>query len=101
MEKKGFTIYQVDEAIYYAQDKCSTAWSLPKLNIEHDIPPYNYQKVAVVAAISSVNSDVKFIGKQGGYFNTEDFIGFIKKLQAECKYKKLCLFLDNASIHKT
>ena len=63
LEKKGFTIYQVDEAIYYGQDKCLTAWSLPKKNIAHDIPPYNYQKVAIVAAISSMNNDVKFIGK--------------------------------------
>ena len=77
LEKKGFTIYQVDEAIYYFQDNLKTAQSLPKKNIAHNIPPYNYKKVAVVAAISSVNGDVKFVGKSGGYFDADDFVGFI------------------------
>ena len=57
-----------------------TAWSLPSRNINLNVPPPNYKKVAVIGAISTFNKDLKFITKQGKYFNGDDFVEFIKML---------------------
>ena len=54
-----------------------------------------------MGAISSVNSDLLYITKQGKYFDADDFINFIKVIKDHCKNDKLALFLDNASIHAT
>ena len=77
---KGYTIYQLDESIYYGQDMFKCAWSLPNKNLKIELPPPNYLKVAVMGAISSINGDFKFITKKRKYFDADDFISFIKEL---------------------
>ena len=71
----------MDESIYYGYDFVKkTAWSLQKKNISlNQITSYQ-KKVSMMAGISSVNSDVKYISKIGQFFTASDFIEFIKKI---------------------
>jgi transposase len=54
----------------------------------------------VVAAIST-KQNLIFSKYKKGYFNSEDMIKFIRFLKRQNAGKKIALFLDNCSIHKS
>lgn len=57
--------------------------------------------MAVMAAICSKNGKCFYVMKKNAYFDQSDFVEFIQQLILKHKKKnRVCIFLDNASIHK-
>ena len=98
---KGMDIYQIDESLFSAQDYLKRAWSLPNDNVKLLQVSAHLKKVAVMGAISAKTG--KFIKMyKASYFNQKDTINFVKKILRHHKNRasRVCLFWDNASVHK-
>ena len=59
------------------------------------------KKVGVMGSINSITGDIIMHLNDGSFFNSEATIEFIKDIIEQNKNKKIALFWDNASIHKS
>jgi transposase len=92
-------IFQVDESLFDGQDAMRTAWSRPNSRLSIPQVSQHFQKVAVIAGISSITGKLIYSTKPG-YFNREDTIQFLQKLKAESGPREPVVFWDNATIHR-
>ena len=102
LERKGYDIFQCDASVFSADSFVPSAWAprgqpppIPKKWI-------NKQYVAVFTAISERSGCYVQLYKVGAAFKAVDITEFLMQLRLRVgKHKKLAVFLDNASIHKT
>ena len=96
LKKRGFTIAMLDEAFFVRDVKAGRKyWSPVARRI---FLPYvgNHESLAVYGTITMNASQLFRIHEK---FNSATFVEYLKELH--CKYGKIALILDRASVHKS
>ena len=97
----GYEIIQLDECLFNADSKRAGTWSTRNQPIQTRSRFSNKPVVVVCGAISPRRGSVYF---KFGYrsFNRFDMVDMFKQIRlCSRRHAKLCVFLDNASYHKS
>ena len=77
-----------------------TDWSARRVYPKTDIESFHRKTIATIAAISS-EKGVEVVMNFDKSVNKECFVRFLKKLRQVNPYRRLALFMDRLSVHRT
>ena len=97
--KEGYKIIYIDETMFTRSTVPRTEYCLPKQNVTVDKNWINEPTMAVLSGISREKGQELFMLFPKSV-NVPKFKEYLTKLREENGDKKICLFMDNLSVHK-
>lgn len=100
-KQEGYEVIQLDESLFQVNQKRAMAWA-PKGRPLRTVGRFANKQVVVVCG--AISTERGLIYMKYGYrsFDGMDMVDMYKQVRLHSpRHKKLALFLDNASIHKS
>ena len=99
MQEEKCDIIYVDEVMFTKHTYETETWSVKRQNVEIDQQHFNMTPLACCVAVSERHGlDLCMIWPKS--VNTQRFQTFLRRLRAKYPFRRMCLYMDNLSVHK-
>ena len=97
---KGFTIVYLDEVMYTKKTFMDRTWSRVNERQTIDLDKLFHGPIACCVAVSA-EKGVEHLMTWPKSVNGERFVDFLKKLRRKTHGRRICVYLDNISFHRS
>ena len=100
MTQNNFDLVFVDEVMFTKHTFVDRTWSKAREPIKYDMRDVNMKPLACVVAVSEkYGLDLMMMWEKS--ITNDRFHIFVKRLRQKYPFRRMCIFFDNLSIHRS